>query len=188
MKWNDRREVLMISTEHDSEWQDYLSANNNVKAKPGVVLNYNKHMGGVDKHDQMMAYYNPEHKTLRWYLKLGVHVFSTMLCNAHSLYNRFGEKPMPLCDFRKHIIRALVSSQEIANCLPRPPSDYHVSFKLPRHPETNRLKRKRCVVCWRKHNKRVETGDFCPKCPRQPGLCQGACFVEYHKQNNVIIN
>jgi hypothetical protein len=181
-KWNDRREVIMVSSEHDGEWQEYLTKQNAIKSKPNVILQYNKYMGGVDNYDQMMSYYNPEHKTIRWYKKLGIHIFSTMLCNAHNLYNRFGEKTMPLYDFRQTVIRVLVSSG-LANRLPsRPvtsPSLRHASFKLPRD-NKNRVKRKRCVMCYMSNKKRVNTTQYCPKCPTQPGLCPGKCFIDYH--------
>ncbi|XP_063635349.1 protein tramtrack, beta isoform isoform X7 [Cydia splendana] len=69
-----------------------------------------------------------------------------------------------------------------ANSLPRPvisPSLRHASFKLPRDGK-NRVKRKRCVMCYMDNKKRVNTTQYCPKCPNEPGLCPGKCFVDYH--------
>jgi hypothetical protein len=45
------------------------------KQKPVCIQNYNDHMAGVDKGDQMMSYYAFEHKTMKWWEKLFFHFF-----------------------------------------------------------------------------------------------------------------
>ncbi|KAG8239438.1 hypothetical protein J437_LFUL017431 [Ladona fulva] len=65
LKWKDRRDVLMISSEFDGEMTEVTDRRGNKASKPRAVLEYNKSMGGVDLFDQMMAYYPCERKTLR---------------------------------------------------------------------------------------------------------------------------
>ena len=52
---------------------------------PSMVAEYNKFMSGVDFQDQILAHYSCQHKTLRWYKKLGIHIFQSILLNAYCL-------------------------------------------------------------------------------------------------------
>jgi hypothetical protein len=177
-KWKDRREILIISSEHSGEWQNHTTRRNQVTTKPAAVLEYNKYMGGVDHHDQMMSYYNCEHKTIRWYKKLGIHFLQIMLVNSHNLYNRYGEKPLPLADYRTVIIRHLLTQHE-PPITPLYIAPIHSIIKIAPN-ETHKTARKRCVVCYKK-NKRTTVRTICGKCPNRPGLCMGRCFDEYHE-------
>lgn len=89
LKWRDRRDVLVLSTEFDSKMVEVRPRFGAVVQKPEIVANYNKYMGGIDHQDQMLAYYSCERKCLRWYKKLGVHIFQQMLYNSFTLYNLF---------------------------------------------------------------------------------------------------
>lgn len=72
-------------------------------------------MSGVDYHDQMLAYYPCRRKTLRWYKKLGIHVFQTMLLNSYYMYNSQNENKMSPYDFRLNIIEQLLGQPPIRN-------------------------------------------------------------------------
>lgn len=67
-------------------------------------------MSGIDRQDQMMAYYPCSRKTLRWYKKLFIHVLQLGVVNAYYLHNRY-VKPAQLYEFRLEIIRGLLSSR-----------------------------------------------------------------------------
>ncbi|KAF0750671.1 piggyBac transposable element-derived protein 4-like [Aphis craccivora] len=56
-KWKNRREVLTISSEYNGELIEATNRRGNVKLKPNQIVQYNKFMSGVDRQDQMMAYY-----------------------------------------------------------------------------------------------------------------------------------
>ena len=55
LKWKDKRDVLMISTYHDSSMVEKSRHTHHAEGgqesiqKPKVVEDYNMHMGGVDK-------------------------------------------------------------------------------------------------------------------------------------------
>ncbi|KAG8228910.1 hypothetical protein J437_LFUL011158, partial [Ladona fulva] len=89
LKWKDKREVLLISTEYGSKLIEVASRRGSLVKKPEAVHHYNKNMGGVDKMDQMLSYFPNEHKNLIWYRKLGVHIFQMMMLNSHQLHNRY---------------------------------------------------------------------------------------------------
>ncbi|KAJ8933495.1 hypothetical protein NQ314_013972 [Rhamnusium bicolor] len=69
-KWKDKRDVLYISTEHRNEMVQFVDKRNRSREKPATILHYNRHMGGVDRQDQMTSYYPASRKTIRWYKKL----------------------------------------------------------------------------------------------------------------------
>lgn len=176
-KWKDRREVLAISTEFGGEMVQTTSKRGVEKLKPKLIAEYNKFMGGVDHCDQMLQYYCCEHKVLRWYKKLGVHLFQIMLINSHFLYNKYGQKKMNLYEFRLSIIESLLGppppKREAQNLV------YHLPEYCPKDDKGN-AKRRRCKYCWQTNKTRKDSTYFCPQCPNEPGLCLTPCFRQYH--------
>jgi hypothetical protein len=85
-KWKDRREVLTISSEYNGELIEATNRRGNVKLKPNQIVQYNKFMSGVDRQDQMMAYYPCERETLRWYKKIGIHFIQICMLNSYLIY------------------------------------------------------------------------------------------------------
>lgn len=57
----------------------------------------------------MLSYYSCEHKTIRWYKKLGIHMFQQMLYNSYTLHNIFSPTKS-LYDYRLEIISKLLSN------------------------------------------------------------------------------
>ncbi|KAF9416069.1 hypothetical protein HW555_006481 [Spodoptera exigua] len=82
LKWQDRRDVLMISSQHGSDMTSVTNRRGETVSKPEVIVKYNRYMDGIDHQNQMLAYYSCEHKTIRWYKKLGVNVFQQLLYKA----------------------------------------------------------------------------------------------------------
>lgn len=80
-KWRDKRDVHFISTEFQSDVTEYVTKGGETKIKPLSILKYNEFMSGIDKQDQMMAYYPCSRKVLRWYKKLGIYFFQLILLN-----------------------------------------------------------------------------------------------------------
>jgi len=69
VKWKDKRDVMMLSTTHAGKIADSGKRNRRGECvkKPDCVLDYNAHMCGVDRLDQLLSYYSPLRKTLKWY-------------------------------------------------------------------------------------------------------------------------
>lgn len=91
-KWRDQRDVFYLSTEFKNEMDIVTNRRGIEKEKPVPIINYNKHMGGVDRRDQLMAYYPAERKTLRWYKKISIHIIQLLLMNSHILFNKYSGK------------------------------------------------------------------------------------------------
>lgn len=110
--WKYIKSVLLLSTfvrSHPlTEVQRY---NKNCKVYetvdcPHVVLEYNKHMGGVDKINSIIRRYKIKMWTKKLYLRIFYHLLGVTLCNSWLLYVRASKAKqdteiMPLAEFRE---------------------------------------------------------------------------------------
>lgn len=178
--WKDKRPVLYLTTECENKMIPVANKRGQVTMKPTAIAQYNKFMSGIDRQDQMMAYYPCERKTLRWYKKLFVHTIQLMLVNSLKFYNRYsGAKTMTLFDFRLSIINSLLPESAPPLVNSRASAGLHTISKITeKRADGRRIKRKTCRFCAKK-KKRVDTLFHCTQCPNQPGLCM-ECFDNYH--------
>ena len=81
-----------------------------VKEKPVVVADYNKYMLGVDKLDQLMAYYSFLHKSVKWWRKV-FWLLEVAVVNFYIIYKELaqtrGERPMTHLAFWCKLIESL---------------------------------------------------------------------------------
>lgn len=177
-KWRDKREIAYITTEFTNEMINYMDNRDREKQKPNPIYQYNKFMGGVDRQDQLMAYYPCDRKSLRWYTKLGLHVLQMLMLNSFLLFKKFTKSKMSLYDFRLSIIESLVPDKP----LHAPVSDKEKKHTPQKNPpgKNGRVLSRRCVWCYQHGQKRKETTFHCPGCKNNPYLCVGKCFAEYH--------
>ena len=91
LSWMDKMKVTLLSTIHDN-----ATVSKRVRSrqgaegfrnivKPACVDDYNTHMGGVDRCDQLLSYYEWPHKHQKWYLTM----FHRLLEFHHSNYSSF---------------------------------------------------------------------------------------------------
>ena len=82
-----------------------------VKNKPVMIQDYNVHMLGVDKLDQLMSYYSFLHKSVKWWRKVFFWVQEVAVINAYIVYKELalkrGERPMSHLAFWQHLIEHL---------------------------------------------------------------------------------
>ena len=110
-KWKDKRDVLTISNKHQVEMVDVTIRNGKMSKKPNIVKDYNNGMSGVDRSDQMLSYYSCPRKTLRWYNKIGLHIFEIMLHNAHIIFGKILDKNMTILKFREGAVIHLLGEK-----------------------------------------------------------------------------
>ncbi|KAL1252136.1 hypothetical protein QQF64_019932 [Cirrhinus molitorella] len=123
VEWKDRRDVLMCSTFHKAFKGD--SIKRTVRGTDGVwaiqdfpvpaaVLDYNKHMGGVDLSDALISFYTVLHKTRRWYRSFFFHFVDIAVVNAFILHQQMAkmknQKPLTQKAFREALVTELAGT------------------------------------------------------------------------------
>lgn len=191
-RWRDKRVVTYISTEYENELATFIQRRTNKESqKPLPIIKYNAFMKGVDRGDQLLSYYPCERKTLRWYKKVFIHILQMLVLNSFMLYNlnRGERQKIDIYNFRLRLIETLLPPKENPQLpLELPSTSRKRRSEAPAHTieknndrdARNRLKRKRCRVCFRNGNKAMFTQYYCSDCPDKPGLCPKGCFAEYH--------
>ncbi|XP_062523428.1 UPF0746 protein DDB_G0281095-like [Corticium candelabrum] len=54
--------------------------------RPEAICDYNAHMGGVDKSDQMIKYYEVLHKSLKYWKKIFLHMIDLAILNSFIMF------------------------------------------------------------------------------------------------------
>lgn len=57
-KWRDKREVLTITTAHTPQMTECENRYGKKATKPLEAVQYNNHISGIDRSDQMISYYS----------------------------------------------------------------------------------------------------------------------------------
>lgn len=182
-KWKDKRVVMYITTEHETDLVSVSNKRGQERLKPLPIVQYNAHMKGVDRADQMMAYYPCERKTLRWYKKIFIHVLQMLLINSFHLYNMnnitINRTKKTLYDYRMEVLDSLLPPPIQQQQLPRTPTTHRL-VKNDERDAKGGTKRKKCRMCYR-DGKNKKSIFLCVGCPDRPGLCPVECFDKFHK-------
>lgn len=107
----------MVSTSHGPDFQDGEVHEGNNIMKPTVILDNNKAKGGIDLSNEMISYYSPTQKSVKWYRKVLFQCISIAVLNNFVLYNKFYvlQKPIQLASFIKSIGSSLFQSPKNFN-------------------------------------------------------------------------
>lgn len=184
VKWMDTREVSVCSTIHAAYTGDAVQRL--VKSKQGLwsrksvpcpkpVMEYNKHMGGVDLSDQLIQYYTAQHKTVKWYKKLFLHFLDTAATNAYLLHKEIMQTTQKNSMTHKQFIEELTAQLcGVPLHCEAPPNIGSMHSPSASHD------RKRCVYC-QQQGKQMKTHWKCPWCDVY--LClqlERNCFGIWH--------
>ena len=204
LKWMDKRAVTMISTIHDNSMvpiqrrSRFAEGGHEVISKPQCIVEYNRHMGGVDLSDQMISYYSFSHRTVKWWKRVFFHLIDTTIVNAYILYSQSTQSSRKLThvNFRIELAKGLLqqAGEEIealstdprlqsgtrSDAIPPPLRmvGRHFPEKAPPTP-SGRPAQLECALCSRKKGRcRVTTTYRCKTCVK--ALCIVPCFELYH--------
>ena len=88
LKWQDKKEVKMLSSMHTAEMVNTQKRHRNGKhiIKLQCVLSYNEEMGEVDRSDQQASIYQCVRKCVKWYKKLFFYVLDMCIVNSFLLH------------------------------------------------------------------------------------------------------
>ena len=156
MNYKDKKNVYMISTFHDANMRDTGKRNQarNAISQPQVILDYNRGKGGIDFSDQMIAYYSPACKSIKWYRKVNFECISIVVQKSFVLYRLFccSQRMCSLESFVKSIsISLLQVEQRITSVGPRPKKN-PMLYANPQKTD-GKISKKRCHGCYEKITK-----------------------------------
>ncbi|MEL7520415.1 MAG: transposase, partial [Cyanobacteria bacterium J06553_1] len=184
--WRDKKTVMCLSTLHKNAATVDVATRRQgiVKAKPVVVVDYNKGKAGVDVSDQYAASYAVRRKCVKWYQTLFCHLIDTVVVNAYLIHRVLGGK-MSHISFRKDLTRSLCGRDGPRTPRQRRPPPPPAA---PAAPEGHALVRteddkyRRCKMCSSTTGKRKVNKYECRLC--NAGFCPGACFNAWpaHKE------
>ena len=90
--WRDKRDVGMLTNIHDPPSEGNFQDEHGNAIKPAIVVDYNRHMGYVDKADRMANSYTASRRTWKWTKKLFFHVLDMTILNSFILLCTCGGK------------------------------------------------------------------------------------------------
>ncbi len=202
LQWVDCKPVSILTTLYSAN--DKVSCKRKVKKngvfsevilpQPLAIHEYNQFMNGVDRSDQMLAFYNVGRKCYKWWKTLFFHLIDITVVNSFLLFQTYRDQEpdmealhrpakYALVDFREALVRQLLGWPEYDD-----PPVYEKSvpgesqFETGHMPEVSEFRRN-CVVCYRegRGQKRISTYCGAPQCRKflhiQPGM---NCFKTWH--------
>ncbi|KAG7523504.1 hypothetical protein JOB18_048850 [Solea senegalensis] len=194
VKWMDTREVSMCSTVHRS--YSGQTVKRRVKEAgvwkfksipvPDCVLDYNKHMGGVDLSDALIGFYSVRRKTMKWYKSFFFHFMDIAVVNSFLLHTELFKfrkdstlkKPLSQKIFREHLVKNMMEfAGASVETPPRPRTTCMPLF----YDNGEGRARKHCKKCQNDGISRVKTAVYCRKC--NVPLCLSSkknCFQLWH--------
>ncbi|XP_063236268.1 piggyBac transposable element-derived protein 3-like [Bacillus rossius redtenbacheri] len=113
--WMDNKEVHTISSfagaQPESEvhrWDRKAKAILEIP-RPFSIGEYNRHMGGVDLADRMIAHYPHGFKSKKWYLRVFFHLLNMALVNAWISYKEAKNEKIPFVTFKASVAHTLIA-------------------------------------------------------------------------------
>ncbi|CAH1989787.1 unnamed protein product [Acanthoscelides obtectus] len=189
--WNDKRNVLMLSTKHSNTTVDTTNRRQKTVKKPEAIVAYSSGKSSFDVSDQMTAYQTPLRRAFKWYRKLAVEIIlNTGMVNAWIMYKETVNARISLLQFRKAVTYKLCQAQD--DGLAEQP-DVEMIPKRKRHKhemgKSDYKKRRPCSRCyekvraekgWKEARKLTRGRYYCKGCNGEPFFCL-SCFNKFHR-------
>ena len=186
--WMDTKPVLVLSNHHDPQQTGHVNRRTGQPQQqqvevPKMLQDYQKHMGGVDRLDQLIGYYIIQHRSKKWWRRIFHYLQMASAINAYilgkELYPEEAKREWPnLQDFLEDLSEELTNDTRAKRAAPvlqeRLPINTH-DFEKHLFP-----KRKNCRHCPRDGTRVKATTNGCRQC--QVPVCQ-TCIPK-HIQGN----
>ncbi|XP_046687562.1 piggyBac transposable element-derived protein 4-like [Homalodisca vitripennis] len=167
VKWMDKKPVIFASNYHDPNEKSSVKRKLKNGTKVDVpsttlVSDYNKHMGYVDKADQLKKCYQIDRRSRKWWHRIFFHFLDVCIVNSYIMFTQQSEgATLSLKQFRINLSQSLMSSDKTRNGSGRKKKNTMSSFKknisteirssgnvhLPIH-----MSKRRCANCSTKEN------------------------------------
>ena len=102
--WRNK-DICMLMNIHSSPAEGNFCNEGGNAINPQIVIDYNQHMGYVDKGDRMANSYSISHHTFRWMKKLFFHLLDLTILNRYIPHSSCGCKKISHRDFRYTLVR-----------------------------------------------------------------------------------
>ena len=165
LKWQDKREVIMLSTIHKPRMINTRKSDGKTQKvieKPECIVHYNENMDFVDKTDIQISFVEYIRKIIMWYKKCFFHLLDLSTLNAYMLFNVKHKKNLQFGEFGKELIRQLIERHaQSKHTIGRPIIGDNLIRLIARHfpspvpaTATGKTAQRACVVC--NHTSRPE--------------------------------
>jgi len=205
IKWMDKRMVTVLTTIHSDEVamverrSRHATGGREVVEKPLAIVQYNKHMKGVDQADQLLSYYGFGHRTVKWWRRAFFFLLDMAVVNSYVLYtlqNPDKKRRLTHEEYRVQLATDLLSAAGVDSNTtlaphgPRRVSSQPAARLTERHFPTNtgrnevgRPIQQDCFVCSRKRGRgRKMTTYKCQQCNLP--MCIVPCFELHHTKKD----
>ena len=193
-RWRDKKEVFTLSTMHRPELER-AQCRYEDKMKPKAVIEYIKHMAGVDMSDQLISYFPMHRRQMKWWKKPFFHLLTLCIIQTMIVFNKhrrqFGRKRFSLDQVVKAILEDL-PSENVELAEDRNVPRIHLFRLTGRHFAESITTRKLCAVCYARNRARGATRTqlkggkrsryWCSLCKK--ALCSAPCFKVFHTVKN----
>lgn len=199
--WIDNKPVYILTNNHTNEFftvsksfkSDINNYNNNynnytkIQNKPQAILKYNQYAHGVDRADQLMAYYKYNHKTVKVWKRIFFFLLEASIINSFVLYKTGHKTRIEGRKFRLELAKSILDFERRNTKITKTLSFTSSLFNLRRIKETHSLikninyKMQDCYFCSsrKKYHRRTRTKYMCQQCTRP--MC-GDCFKKHHTE------
>lgn len=194
---NKPKVVHLLTTEHSNSaaMTAKKDKDGNDVMKPKCVLEYNRHMGGVDLVDQQLESVLAIRKSYKWWKKILFRLLLQSALSAHKLHQSAGSSRDFLFFLHDCITTMIAKAPRLSttagsglDSVARLTGRDHFPSKREYDGEGRKRtsKKKKCRVCAARglrtaKGSPVETTWVCGACPSIPGLCvEKGCFRQYH--------
>ncbi|GFT17592.1 chimeric ERCC6-PGBD3 protein [Nephila pilipes] len=119
--WKDNKTVIMASTfAGEKPLGKVMRYDKKIKNRveitwPHIIEEYNKHMGGVDLLDSIIARHKILMRSKKWYMRIFFHLLDLVIVNAWLLHKRVETDKKS--ENKKYLMNLQEFKSEVASCL-----------------------------------------------------------------------
>ncbi len=112
-KWQDNKPVFVLSNFHGTEISSVLrtqkDGSKSAFPSPAAIVDYNKHMGGVDKADMLCSVQGLSRKSNKWWHRIFFGIVDRTVVNAQIAYSKLEGQSMSVLDYKRAVAQALIT-------------------------------------------------------------------------------
>jgi hypothetical protein len=90
--WWDKGNICMLTNIHNAPVEGNYCNDRGKARKPQIVMEYNHHMGYVDKGNRLTNSYNTSLRTFKWTKNIFSHLLGLAILNSYILHSSCGGK------------------------------------------------------------------------------------------------